>query len=507
MKRNLLIIFGVLLAIANPIEVMANTSIDYLNTTEKFKGCLVGESVERIAWDAEMPQVYNFKTKSVTKPADQKGVSLSVQTKMEGELATVIGDKLLAIESLTVTGPINDVDFSTMWRATFEGNLQYIDLKDAVLSSGQVPNNAFFHKEEQIDTDGSLNVIMLKKIILPDNVKTIGDYAFYYSIFLESINIPSSLMKIGKDGFYNCWVLNFDELTLPEGFETLENGVFAFCRSLTAKVNLPATIKDIKSIAFYESSVSTVNLPSNLQTLGGGAFFHTNLKEIFIPDGCVFEGTQHFAYCSELERVHLPEGITNLPLGIFFYCSNLTDVNIPESVTEVNFQALGCCYSLSNLRLPNSFKKCLEGSLCWMTSLEEIYFPASTETIGEESCIYWQNIKKIYSAATTPPVCEGDTDSSKTPFGDIGSFSEYDTPRDTPVYVPVGTAEAYRNAWGWNYFTNFIETDEFPASAVDEIMSDEDWENMPMFDLYGRKVENPQRGQIYVKGGKKFIQN
>ncbi|WP_224160391.1 hypothetical protein [Prevotella lacticifex] len=31
--------------------------------------------------------------------------------------------------------------------------------------------------------------------------------------------------------------------------------------------------------------------------------------------------------------------------------------------------------------------------------------------------------------------------------------------------MPKGTADLYRNAVGWNYFTNFIETDDFPTSV------------------------------------------
>ncbi len=41
------------------------------------------------------------------------------------------------------------------------------------------------------------------------------------------------------------------------------------------------------------------------------------------------------------------------------------------------------------------------------------------------------------------------------------------TPNDIPVYVPFGSKEYYRSAPGWSFFTNFIETDRFPASSVD----------------------------------------
>ena len=47
------------------------------------------------------------------------------------------------------------------------------------------------------------------------------------------------------------------------------------------------------------------------------------------------------------------------------------------------------------------------------------------------------------------------------------------TPNDIPVYIPVGTLEAYRNAPGWDYFTNFVELAEFPGqSGIEDAVAD-----------------------------------
>ena len=89
-------------------------------------------------------------------------------------------------------------------------------------------------------------------------------------------------------------------------------------------------------------------------------------------------------------------------------------------------------------------------------------------------------IERIYSKSATPPVCVfyNKNGTNIGPFDTLDSFSQiittqYDTPRDIPVYVPRGSAEAYRDAPGWNYFTNFIETDEFPDASVEEAVMPE----------------------------------
>ncbi len=79
------------------------------------------------------------------------------------------------------------------------------------------------------------------------------------------------------------------------------------------------------------------------------------------------------------------------------------------------------------------------------------------------------------------------------------------TPQNTPVYVPVGSADLYRNAWGWSYFTNFIETDEFPSAGINDVEFSEKIQDNCTYDLFGRKVETPVSGNIYIRNGKKIL--
>ena len=105
-----------------------------------------------------------------------------------------------------------------------------------------------------------------------------------------------------------------------------------------------------------------------------------------------------------------------------------------------------------------------------------------------------------------PPVCDPT---------DGGVFSGFDFPDgfDTPVvYIPKGTINKYkdtsRNCMGWEKFWNYVEIDpsEFPTTAIDfpaivETQSKDD----SVYDLMGRKVELPQKGNVYIQNGKKFV--
>lgn len=87
------------------------------------------------------------------------------------------------------------------------------------------------------------------KVVIPAEVDSIGDYAFYYSDIeqvvipegvielrngafcgckkLVSVKIPSTVKKIGMSAFYNCEKL--EEIILPEGLEELEYNAFIKC--------------------------------------------------------------------------------------------------------------------------------------------------------------------------------------------------------------------------------------------------------------------------------------
>ena len=206
-----------------------------------------------------------------------------------------------------------------------------------------------------------------------------------------------------------------------------------------------------------------------------------------------------------MKRIHLPEGLDRIPNSLASACLKLQEVNIPSSVKSIGETAFQQCYSLKNIELPNGLETIEKDAFWHCDSLEQIVFPATLSLLGQECCSYMSGLRRIYCMATEPPVCvESTLNPGNTPFGDYEPVRHLSTPNDIPVYVPVGAAEKYRNAWGWDYFTNFIETDDFPTSIHNVTTEHYDSKNC-VYDLMGRKVINPQKGQVYIKNGKKIL--
>ena len=388
-----------------------------------------------------------------------------------GELEQVLGDKWDKIDSLIVHGPINKADFKTIVRCATDGSMQVVNLQYAQIENNKIPNSGFVDWGWQKPGYH----LGIRRIILPDNITEFGEFAFY-GLTLETINIPSSLRKLGKNCFdENRW-LSVNPLIIPEGVTEIPTQCFQFCYKLK-KVVLPSTIKTIGIFAFFDSSVDDMNFPEGLDSIGYLSMHGTRLTEVVLPKTIRTIGYKTFASNFKLKKVVLPEGLTEIPDNLCSSCIELEKIVIPESVIKINTEAFSACLKLKT-NLPPKLKWIGDGAFS-SCSLDSIVFPATMEYIGKEAFEDLEKLKKIYSMSPIPPVCYYDP---MVNFGDE-SFGG-STPSDIPVYVPIGSGEKYREAFGWNYFTNIIETDKFPTGIVSPKMS-----NNELCKVYGKGNE------------------
>lgn len=431
-----------------------------------------------------------------------------VTVTVPGTLSDIIGSNINDIDSIVIKGTINDRDFNALWSATFNGNLSVINLEGAAVENDIIPSRAFWHQDEQLQDDGTIYVISLRKIILPNQIKTIGDFAFSYAIHLESINIPSKLQNLGIYCFSDCMSLATNPMQLPEGLMDIPAMCFMNCESLD-EIKLPTTIKHIGEGAFYRSKIKRINFPDGLLSIGNAAFYSSDLEEVLLPASCLdFSGTHQFALNHRLKKINLPYGLNAIPNCFVYNDINLLEFDIPSTIDIIGADALSACMALSEISLSEGLKEIESNAFWYCSALKNLVFPSSLTYLGGASCQYLQSLEAIYCSALTPPICDEDPSNKgrNHTFGPIsGQPGHLCTPNNIPVYVPVGTSHLYASAYGWNYFTNFIETDDFPSSGTDSVIIDGKEDNGNYYDLLGRKVENPTSGNIYICNGKKIL--
>lgn len=238
-----------------------------------------------------------------------------------------------------------------------------------------------------------------------------------------------------------------------------------------------------------QSKIKSINLPKGLLSIGNNAFYGSSFEEFTIPASCQYIGKNAFAGNYELKKVSLNFGVRVIPEGFVSRAHWLKEVIIPESIEVIDRNAFEGCHELMDISLPEGLKEIKCDAFTNCKALKKLIFPSSLTFIESRQAL--QSLEAVYCKALIPPTCHDITFSG--------------SPNDIPVYVPVGTSELYASATGWNHFTNFIETDDFSTSSIQEISFDNKDGDNDFYDLTGRRIVHPIPGQLYIHNGKKII--
>ena len=208
-------------------------------------------------------------------------------------------------------------------------------------------------------------------------LETIGTRAFANCTALPSIEIPKSVITLGKQSFSMPSEGNgsLAKVTFEEGSQLKTIGDYAFssCKQLTT-IEIPANVTKITYGAFKDcTSLDTVTFAGNKVTYFGSAIFYgcTSLKNIDIPSTLTTLGKQAFRECTSLESVVIPAGIVSPVQGIddatFVGCTSLKQV-----VILCELQTIKIC--LENGEVLDAFDGC--------TSLTDVFYAYSKEQMS-----------------------------------------------------------------------------------------------------------------------------
>ena len=139
-------------------------------------------------------------------------------------------------------------------------------------------------------------------MVIPDNVSTIENFAFYNCVSLTNVSIPDSVTSIGSHAFRNC--VRLKSVTLPRKLNTIGNLSFSGCTSLS-KVTIPGSVKTIWRESFDGcTNLSTVDVGDGVESIENYAFRScTSLTSITIPESVSSIGEGAFSGCSSLSKV------------------------------------------------------------------------------------------------------------------------------------------------------------------------------------------------------------
>lgn len=288
----------------------------------------------------------------------------------------------------------------------------------------------------------TLNGESITDLVIPDDVETIGDFAFYNCNTLKSIDLGKGTKAVGKSAFYYCYnvpslnitgniteigtaafssMRGMTEITLGNGITTIGDDAFKGCQGIT-KISLPASVRKIGATAFAScNALAEVEFSSAVDSIGKDAFsLCTKIARVNIPtldDWCKinFETTKSnpvsvsktlfvnnqeltsvdfpqgigkvknytFHSLAKVESITLPADLTEIGNSSFQLCSGVQELKIPETVTMIGDAAFQSCSSLISANLPESIDTISNNIFNMCAKLQSVKLPAGIKAIGD----------------------------------------------------------------------------------------------------------------------------
>lgn len=156
-------------------------------------------------------------------------------------------------------------------------------------------------------------------------VEAVPDY-YAYDSGITNVVIPDNITSIGKYAFSGC-----DELT---------------------RVIIPNSVKNIDEAAFEGcDKLTSVTIGNGVERICDYAFYGCNgLTSIKIPGSVISIDYYAFEYCEGLTSVTIDDGVELIGDGAFGDCSKLNSITIPNTVGYIGHAAFGDCKGLTDIK-------------------------------------------------------------------------------------------------------------------------------------------------------------
>lgn len=172
------------------------------------------------------------------------------------------------------------------------------------------------------------------KVIVPNGITYIKDFAFAQCKNIVEIIIPESVTRIGDYAFHECD--NLVKVDMPNTIISIGNGAFSCCRKIES-IDIPCQIRTIGRSVFYRCPMlKTINMPPIITKIERSAFsLCTSLQKITLPRDLKVIGETAFQGCTSLKELILPEGVTTIHWRAFFNCPKLRKLVLSKKLNEV----------------------------------------------------------------------------------------------------------------------------------------------------------------------------
>ena len=296
-----------------------------------------------------------------------------------------IGDRAFASNFMTTVQLPSTLE--KMGEKVFE---ECYSLEEIRVASG----NAHFVADSGVLYDKALTELIAyplgkpeETLVIPDTVSKIAERTFAYSNLVE-VTLPSALKTIPKGLFDTSMVYR---VVMPEGIEKIENYAFYNCLYLR-DIKFPSTLTSIGDAAFYCCmNLAEINIPANLTEIGASAFEGCEVLEKITVDGAntAFTDQDGVLFTKDKKQLIIyPAGKVG------------KKYTVPTGTEVIGESAFTCSMNLEEVVIPDGVKEIGDSAFEGAGNLHVICVPSSVEEIGDWAFDTYSNYTYVYYAGT-----------------------------------------------------------------------------------------------------------
>ena len=338
-----------------------------------------------------------------------------------------------------------------------------------------------------------LNDELLTDLVIPEEVDTIKDFTFSWSLSLKSVTIPEGVTVVGEGAFGECLFVR--DVYLPTSLK--EVGAAAFCgmdelsvhvKDLSAfwhmKIQHDFTHYGINEIPLHlmlnGEEIVDWELPDDITSITDCIYAGFNIRTLKLPEGLTSIGRLAFYNCKDLKDIWLPKSLSRIGEAAFFSSSanlhvadlasfcrltagdlyiqesslyendqEIVDLQIPAGVETVNNNLFTNCKNIRTVSFPEQIKNIGYKAFGNCTNLESVELPESLTSISGGAFDGCKGIKSVNAKMKAScPVIPTD--------GYTGAF-DAEVYSNAVLSIPKGLTELYMGQADWCRFKNVFD--------------------------------------------------
>ena len=229
-----------------------------------------------------------------------------------------------------------------------------------------------------------------KEIVVKEGTKTIGKHVFYLCDGVDSISLPTSVVRMQNFPFSGCSVKKLEIAT--DAYRIIDGIVYTGnmkevvgCLNSTvlAELRIPEGVEKIDRNSFYRcAGIGKVIFPSTLHTIGYNPFngctsieFESESRFFKVIEGRLYNATLSTLICCPKSKaigtVRLPDGVIELERSAFSGCSEMTSI-VLKNIGKIGKSCFSGCSSLQSVYIPDYVSYVGEWAFAHCTSLQTV---------------------------------------------------------------------------------------------------------------------------------------